>query len=428
MLRRIVWLAMLMAAAVMAQTKAPAPPRDVKAYRLPPDKLKKAIEYARARYRLYFIDAAYGMAVLAGLLALKVAPRLRDAAEGTSRRRIVQAYLFTAPLLLVIDSANLPIAMRWHFLAVKYEQSIQPWPSWFWDWTKGELINMAMAGVLAWILFGIIRRSPRRWWFYFWLAAIPITIFLLFVSPVLIDPLFYRFEPLAQKQPALTAEIGKVVARGGLEIPPGRMFQMNASEKLKSLNAYVTGIGASKRVVVWDTSIQKMDTGEILVMFGHEMGHYVLHHVWLGIGMACVGMLIGLWLSYHGVRWALGRWGARWSIRGVEDWASLPVLLLAAAILGFLGEPLGNSFSRVLEHNADIYGMEVVHGIVPDSPRVAAEEFQTLGEVDLSDPDPSPFIEFWLYDHPSIAERVRFAAEYDPWGQSRAPKYVKEMR
>jgi STE24 endopeptidase len=385
-----------------------------KTYTLPPDKLAKAIEYAAARNRLYFIAVAYGILVLVALLASGVVPRLRNLAESVTRRRILQAYIFAPLLLLAIDTLDLPIGLYGHHLSLKFEQSIQGWGSWFWDWTKGELIVFALAGIAIWVLYGAMRRSPRRWWFYFWLAAVPMVVFLMFIEPLAIEPLFFKFEPLAARQPALVAAIEKVVARGGLVIPPGRMFEMNASQKLKSLNAYVTGIGASKRVVVWDTTIQKMDTGQILFVFGHEMGHYVLGHVWIGIGAALLGILVFLFLAYYAMRWALARYGARWGIRDVSDWASLPVLLLALAVFGFLSEPVSNSFSRMLEHQADIYGLEIIHGIVPNSSEEAAGAFQILGEVSLDDPNPSPFIEFWLYDHPSIGERVRFASEYHP--------------
>jgi STE24 endopeptidase len=396
-----------------------------KTYTLPPDKLAKAIAYATARNWLHFIAAGYGVVMLVAVLAWRLAPRLRNLAESASRRRIVQAYIFAPLLLLGIDILELPLSLYGHHLSLKFEQSIQGWGSWFWDWTKGELLSFALAGVLVWILYGVMRRSPGGWWFYFWLAAVPIVVFLMFIEPVAIEPLFFKFEPLAAKQPALVAEIGKVVARGGLEIPPERMYEMNASEKLKSLNAYVSGIGASKRVVVWDNTIQKMNSGQILFVFGHEMGHYVLGHIWIGIAAASLGILIFLFLAYYTMRWALSRWGARWEIQSMADWASLPVLLLALAVFGFLGEPISSSFSRVLEHNADIYGLEVIHGIVPNSAEEAANAFQILGEVSLDDPYPSPFIEFWLYDHPSITERVRFASEYDPWGAGQAPKYVK---
>jgi STE24 endopeptidase len=389
-----------------------------KTYTLPPDKLAKAIAYATARNWLHFIAAAYGILVLAGVLAWHLAPRLRDLAQSASRRRIVQAYIFAPLLMLIIDVLELPVSLYGHHLSLKFEQSVQGWGSWFWDWTKGELLSFALAGVLVWILYGVIRRSPRRWWFYFWLASVPIVVFLMFIEPLAIEPLFFKFEPLAAKQPALVAEIGKVVARGGLQIPPDRMFEMNASEKLKSLNAYVTGIGASKRVVVWDNTIQKMNTGQILFVFGHEMGHYVLGHIWIGIAAASLGILVFLFVAFHIMRLAM-------PIEAVADWASLPVLLLVLAVFGFLAEPVSSSFSRVLEHNADIYGLEVIHGIVPNSAAEAADAFQILGEVSLDDPHPSPFIEFWLYDHPSIAERVRFASEYDPWAAGQTPRYVK---
>jgi len=150
------------------------------------------------------------------------------------------------------------------------------------------------------------------------------------------------------------------------------------------------------------------------------MGNYVLGHVWIVIAAATVGILIFLFLAYYAMGWALAHWGARWQIRGPDDWASLPVLLLALAVFSFLSEPISNSFSRMLEHNADVYGLEVIHGIVPNSSEEAAEAFQILGEVSLDDPNPSPFIEFWLYDHPSISDRVRFASEYKV-GQALSP-------
>ncbi len=428
-IRRLVLLLVLFSSAAAAQTAPPPPPQEsrqeVKSYSLPPDKLAKAIAYADARNRLHFVSVAWTLLVLGAILAWRVAPRFRDWAERVSRRRIAQAFVFGTLLTLTVDVLTLPVSLYSQHLSLKYAQSIQGWGSWFWDWTKGELIGFVLLGVVLWILYGSIRRSPRRWWFYFWLASIPLFLFLMFITPVMIEPLFYRFEPLAQKQPYLVAEIQKVVARGGLDIPRDRMFEMNASEKMNALNAYVTGIGASKRVVVWDTTIRRMTTPETLFVFGHEMGHYVLGHVWAGIGMACLGSLVFLFLCYHFMHWAVHRWGGRWAIRGVDDWASLPVIALALTVFSFASEPPGSAFSRWMEHNADIYGLEVIHGIVPDAPQAAASAFQILGEVSLSDPNPSPFIEFWLYDHPSVSDRVRFAAGYDPWSRGQPRKYVQ---
>jgi STE24 endopeptidase len=403
----------------------PAPHRDITQYTLPPDKLAKAEDYAAARNRLHFEAVAWGFLVLGGVLTCKLGPRFRNLAERVSQRRLVQAYVFGTALLLTVDVLELPPSIYGHHLSLSFGQSVEGWGAWFWDWTKGELLVLAAAGLVLWILYGAIRRSPRRWWFYFWLASVPMVVAVVFVEPVLIEPLFFRFEPLAKQHPSLAADIQAVAVRGGLAIPENRMFVMNASTKYVAPNAYVTGIGASKRVVVWDTALQQLTTNEVLVVFGHEMGHYVLGHMWIGMAGGFIGSLMVLFLGYHGVRWALKRWGDRWSISGMPDWASLPVLLLAVAILGFLGEPIQNGFSRVLEHDADIYGLEVIHGIVPNAAQVAAHDFQVEGEAWLADPHPSPFIVFWLYDHPPISERLHLAATYDPWDKGQQPRYVK---
>jgi Zn-dependent protease with chaperone function len=305
--------------------------------------------------------------------------------------------------------------MRYHWLAVKYEQSIQPWGSWLGDWAIGESIGLAVSALLVWGFYLLVRWSPRRWWLYGWLASIPLIVFVIFVYPLAIDPLFYRFTPLDRTHPRIVTEIEKVTARGGLDIPRDRMFEMNASSKLKSLNAYVTGIGASKRVVVWDNTLRTMTTGQTLFVFGHEMGHYVLHHVWSGIALSCFGVLV---LLYGGWR-LLPRLGVRF-----DDLGSLPALLLAMTVFDFASTPVVNAITRAQEHNADIYGLEVIHGIVPDPQQAAAQAFQILGEISLADPSPSPFIEFWLYSHPSVTSRVRFAAEYDPWSKGQPRKYV----
>lgn len=388
----------------------------VTTYTLPPDKLEKAIEYARARHRLYFVAVVYGLAVLATFVYAKAGPRYRDWAAKITHRRFFQAFLFAPALLLTLDLLSLPISMRSHWLAVKYEQSVQTWGPWFVDWAKGEAIGLAVAAFLVWLFYEAVRWSPRRWWLWGWLGSIPLTLLAVLVNPLVIDPLFFRFTPLDSTRPELAAEIAKVTARGGLDVPRDRIFQMNASEKYKSINAYVTGIGASKRVVVWDNTITKLTPAQTLFVFGHEMGHYVLRHVWNGIALGALGVLILLYGTYT----VAARKGWR-----IADLGSLPALLLVMAVFDLVSMPVANSITRIQEHNADIYGLEVIHGLVPDSAQAAAQAFQIMGEIGLADPSPSPFVEFWLYSHPSVSSRVRFAAEYDPWSKGLQPKYVR---
>ncbi|HSB07931.1 MAG TPA: M48 family metallopeptidase [Blastocatellia bacterium] len=399
--------------------------QEVKTYTLPPEKYEKAVTYSKMRYWLHFIGVGYALLLLFVILSVRVAPKFRDVAERTSRRRFVQAIVFVPLLLLTFDGLQLPLAAYGQHLAVNYDISVQGWGSWLWDWTKGELVQFIIASILVYILYGVIRRSPRRWWLYFGIASVPILIFLLFISPLVIDPLFNRFEPLQDSQPALVAEIERVMQHGGLDIPRERMFEMKASEKVNALDAYVTGFAGSKRVVVWDTTIAQMTTPQTVFVVGHEAGHYMLGHIPKAIAFFTVLIIVVLFLVHLSLRRALEKRHRKWNVRGLDDWASLPALLLFTYLFFFLAEPGFNTFSRYQEHQADVYGLEVIHGIVPNSSETAAEAFQVLGEVDLADPAPSTLIKVWLYSHPPLGERIVFAREYDPWSTGREPMFVR---
>lgn len=424
------------APAAYAQSPAPAeqtsqPPatsiqkQDPKTYKLSPEKYEKAVAYSRTQYALHFIGAGYSLLLLLIIVALRIAPKYRDWVERVSRRRFVQAIIFVPLLLLTFDVLKLPLDAYQHHLAVRYEISVQAWGSWLWDWTKGELVGFIIASILIYLLYGLIRRSPRRWWLYSGLGSAPLLAFLLFITPLVIDPLFNKFEPLEKTQPALVTDIEKVAQHAGLDIPRDRMFEMKASEKLNAVDAYVTGFAGSKRVVVWDTTINKMTTPQTLFVVGHEMGHYVLGHIPKAIAFVAVLITVMLLLVHLSLSRALARKGREWLVRGMDDWASLPALLLFVYLFFFLAEPVFNSFSRYQEHQSDVYGLEVTHGIIPNSSENAAEAFQVLGEVDLADPDPGAFIKIWLYNHPPLAERLTFAHQYDPWSRGEAPMFVR---
>ena len=414
------------AAAQPATTPAPpAAPQSgqVQGYTLSPAQEAQAVAYARDRHELYFFDVAYGVLVLVFLLLLRVAPAYRNLAERAGAGNFVQTLVFAPLLLLTIDILSLPTAIWGHRLAVKYQLSIQGWGSWIGDWAKGEVIEVTIGVLVIWILYAAIRESPRRWWLYFWLVSIPLIILGAVAEP-LVEPWFYKYEPLANSQPQLAARIEAMTVRAGVQIPESRIFEMNASTKQKALNAYVSGLGGTKRVVVWDTTIRRMTEDEILFVTGHEMGHYVLGHVLDGILFSCGVLLIFLFAAFRMLQWMLGRWGETWAIRGVDDLASLPVLILLLSVFGFLFTPATNGYSRHLEHQADQYGLEVIHGMIPDAPVVAAHSFQVLGEADLEEPNPSTAVKFWFYNHPPLDERMRFAQTYDPWSQGRAPEFV----
>jgi STE24 endopeptidase len=408
-----------------AATASPKLTAPVSQYTLPPDKLAKSAALRTTRLRAFAASSAYGLGLLLLFLYARWAVKFRDLAEHASRRRFVQACIFVPLFIITLSLLNLPPEIYSHHLSLSYGLSVQGWPSWFGDWGKSVALEIVGGTLLIWLMYAIIRRSPRRCWFYFWLATLPIIAFIVFIAPAVLDPMFNQFQPLDQSNPALVTEIEKVVQRGGLAIPRNRMFEMKASAKTNELNAYVTGFGATKRVVVWDTTEQKMTTPQTLFVFGHEMGHYVLGHVWKGMLFFAALLFVLFYLGFRASLWLIRSRGSRWGILNLGDWASLPALILVISVIGFFADPIGNAFSRTIEHHADIYGLEVIHGLVPDSQQAAAQSFQVLGENSLSYPYPNRFLVWWMADHPPICDRVPFAASYDPWSKGESPQFVK---
>jgi Zn-dependent protease with chaperone function len=397
--------------------------KDSTAYTLPPAKLAKAIALDRTRIVLTVAASVWWLLQLWLLLGTGGVARMRDFAAGLAKSRWLQCYVFLGCLLLAVALLNLPLGIYGHWVALRDGLSVQGWSSWLGD--RGKLLGLEWGGLgpMAMLMFWIIRKAPTRWWFWFWIPAAACVVAGVFTAPYVLDPLFNKFEPLAQSDPALVQQLEQVAARGGISIPPERMLLMKASAKSTELNAYVTGFGASKRVVVWDTTVAAATPDEIAILFAHEMGHYALGHVALGTAMTCVALLPFFWLGYHGVNALLRRYGAAWRIPSQQDWGALAILVLVLSTLATIAQPFTNGVSRSIEHNADVYGQEAVHGIVADPQATGRRSFQELGEASLDDPTPHPWFEFWFDTHPPIQFRAAFAEAYDPWAAGEHPKY-----
>jgi Zn-dependent protease with chaperone function len=401
-------------------------------YTLTPERSAQAVALARARRRIYFVDSGWGFLLLIVAVRWQIAPALRDWAARRASSKVIQASIFFPVTLALAEIVGLPAGIAGHSLSLQYGLSVQRWPSWLLDWLKGSILSIVFGALLVALLYRLIKRSPGNWWVYAWLSSVPIVVFLVLITPWLVDPLFFDFKPLAPEYPALAALIERVVTRAAQHIPESRMFVMNASSKLNEMNAYVTGVGASNRIVVWDTTIDRLSTPELLSVFGHEMGHYVLGHVWAGIFFSAATGFFGLFIGSRLVNWTIERWGSRpndprkgWAVQSAADWGSLPVLALIFSVLSFLVTPAANAYSRHIEHQADQYGLEVLHGLVPDAAAATARSFQILGEEDLEEPAPSPAVVFWFYTHPPIRDRIIFANTYNPWSNGQSPEFVK---
>jgi Zn-dependent protease with chaperone function len=405
--------------APVAQT--PAQPASAQAYSLPPAKLAQAITLSHLRTALDIAGSLWGLLVLWLLLSLRWAAGLASWAERLLRRHWMQGLLFFAAFLVVTTLASLPLDAIGHAASRHYGISVQGWGSWLGDVAKSLGLSLLFGAPILLLFNWIVRRSPRRFWLWTWLVSLPLIILSVLASPLL-EPIFNKFEPLAKNHPALVERLETVVARTGTQIAPDRMFLMKASEKSNGLNAYVTGIGSTKRYVMWDTATDRLPDDEILFIFGHESGHYVLNHIPKMLAGMAAGLFFVFWASAAFAAWLARRFGARWQLSGVE--AGIPalasrqgflVLLFALSIASFILQPASNTFSRYFEHQADVYGQEAIHGLVADPQMTAVSAFNHLGEAWLEDPNPSPFIEFWEYNHPSVQSRADFALHYDPW-------------
>jgi STE24 endopeptidase len=410
---------------IVAESQAAAPSP---AYHLPPEKAAKAKALGKIRTAIHFGSEFWELALLGMILASGMAARLGRWAERKTSKGWLQGLLFSAVLVLLVFVAELPPGAIGHWFSLKYGISVQGWGSWAGDELKTMLLSVPLEALVLLLVWGLMHWgwSRRFWWIWLWAGAVPVMVAVVFLIPQIVDPLFNEFEPLAKTHPALVVELEKVVARTGSGIPADRMFLMKASEKSNGLNAYVTGLGATKRVVVWDTTADRMPVDQILFTFGHESGHYVLNHIPKGMTLGAVGLffLFGLTVWLGG--WLVRRFGVAWGVAQLKSLPGLAVLLLALSFWQFATEPVSSFGSRYVEHEADIYGQEAMHGIVADPQATAVAAFNTLGEAYLDDPEPNPFVEWWSYDHPSLKNRAEFAAQYDPWKPGGQPRFFSK--
>lgn len=410
-----------------AAASAPATPTAVQpatttTYTLPSEKLAQARMLGRIRTALSLAGSAWGLAFLWILLASGWAARLSVWSQGVAKRRWLQGLLFFAIFLLISTLADLPLDLIGHAVSRHYGISVQGWGSWTGDLAKGLALSLLLGAPLMLLFNGIVRRLPRFYWIVLWAVAVPLMLASIFAAPLIIDPLFNKYEPLMAHHAPLVAKLETVVARTGNNIPPERMFLMKASAKSNGLNAYVTGIGASKRYVMWDTATDRLPDDEILFIFGHESGHYVLNHIPKMIALTVVLLLLIFWacalFSRKMIACKAARWGFAENLEGVAPAATRPgflVLLFMLSIVSLILQPASNAISRHYEHEADVYGQEAIHGLVADPQGTAVSAFNHLGEAWLEDPAPNPVVEFWEYNHPSVKRRAEFAAHYNPW-------------
>ena len=371
-------------------------PNDVR----PPAVTPAMRRYSRNRDILYFVGTAYGMGMLWGVLASGLSARLRTIAERLHWARFWTLLVYYALLTLALAVIGFPLAFySGYWLEHQYGLSSQSFGGWLADRTKSEAVGLAINVPVLWLVFRLIKKSPRRWALWLWGALIPLLAFGIFLEPVLIEPLFNKFTPLPSGP--LRTQIHALAAQAG--IPDAPISVADESRRTNTTNAYVTGIGSTARIVIWDTTLKQLPDDEIVGIVGHEMGHYVEKHILWGFAASVLALLVALPLAQKVIEWLMRRCGPRWRLRGLDDFATIPVFLLTVSLLSFLADPLTNGASRYIEHRADAYGLRVTH----NGPAMA-RAFVFFARHDLQEPYPPPFVKFWMDTHPPLGERIDF--------------------
>ena len=398
-------------AAVAAPSPAPADTGAVPV----PQATEKAVRYFRGNTVLWAVGILWGLLLPAFALFTGLSARVRDFARRTGRTWFFTVAIYGIVITVLAFVAGLPLAWYGDFVREHaYGLSNQTFGKWMGDSLKGLAIGLVVVALVLWMPYLLLRKSPRRWWLWTGLGAMPLLVLVIFISPLWIDPMFNRFGPM--EDPRLESRILALAERAGIE--GGRVYQVDKSVDTDAVNAYVTGFGGSKRIVLWDTILRKLDERELLFVMGHEMGHYVLHHVLMSLVLSAGLILVSLYSVHRLSGWFIARWKHRFGFDRMDDVASYPLLVLIVSLVSLVITPIPLAYSRWAEHEADRFALELTrdnHG--------GATAFAKLQQENLAVPYHGTLYKLWHDDHPPIGERIDFINVYRPWAQGQPLKY-----
>jgi Zn-dependent protease with chaperone function len=385
-----------------------------------PEPSEKALSYYRSGIVLWIVNVIWGLLIPALFLFTGFSARIRDWAKRIGRWWFFVIGVYAAIFLIINFAIDFPLSFYQGFVREHaYGLSNQTFGKWFGDEITGLVIGIVVGFLVLWVPYLLLKKSPRRWWLYTGLLAIPFLTLSILVAPIWIDPLFNKFGPMQNKE--LETKILQLADRAGIE--GGRVYEVAKSEDTKTVNAYVTGFGATKRIVLWDTIIAKLNEDELLFVMGHEMGHYVLGHVWKSILFFSLLIIVTLYAIHRTAGWLITRYQGRFGFTELSDIASLPLIILLFSAYFLIISPIALAYSRHNEHEADRFGLEITR-----NNHAAATAFVKLQEENLAVPRPNILVKLWQASHPPLGERIDFANEYRPWERGEPLRYAHLFR
>lgn len=362
-----------------------------------PAEQARAHRHARQGRLLLLGSLLYEAALLVGVLLLGVTRWLARVTAPVSGWIPALAVVFG---ILTLGSFLLTLPLDYYagfIFPHQYGLSNQTPLAWLREHLLASGIGILTGFPLILLFYGLLRRAPHTWWLWTAAASAPVSLFLLLIEPVFIAPLFNKFTPL--RDPELRREILAMAHKQG--IPANEVFQMDASRQSNAVNAYVNGIGPTQRIVLYDTLLKYFSPDEIKFIMAHEMGHYVLGHIRLGILVSIAGTLVGGFVLYLASGLLLRRWGAQLAVHSLAEPAAYPLLLALGMALSLLAMPLANAFSRHLERQADRFAVHVY-----PHPAASISAFHKLARLNVAEENPPRWAEILLASHPSISERI----------------------
>ncbi|HEY0454863.1 MAG TPA: M48 family metallopeptidase [Verrucomicrobiae bacterium] len=380
-----------------------------------PEATPKALSFYRQSNVIWCIRTFGGLLVPLVFLFTGVSARMASTARGLGRLWYFSLVIYLAGFLAINFLISLPLDYYWGFHKVhQFGLSNQTFLKWFTDYLKNLLVSFCVAAAFLWCPYWLLKKFPRRWWIFTAAAAIPFMFFMALLKPVFVDPLFNTFGPMHNQ--ALGQRILGLAEQAGIH--GSRVYEVNKSVDTKTVNAYVTGFLGTKRIVLWDTLLTKLNDDEVLFVMGHEMGHFVLNHVVRGILFSSVLVLVALYGLQQTARELIRRFKLSWGFDELHDMASLPLIIFLVQLFSFVLTPIGLAYSRHIEHEADRFGLELTRNNY-----AAGTGFVKLSVENLSNPRPGPFFVIWRSSHPPIADRITFMNSYRPWERGEPLKY-----
>ncbi|WNF35829.1 M48 family metallopeptidase [Bacillaceae bacterium IKA-2] len=366
------------------------------------EQLILAKDFSKWRNVIYFIDTPFEWLIYLFVLIFGLSHLFSQWSKQLVRYRFVYTGLYVILLASFSWIATFPLSYFSYSISTKFGISVQSFESWMKDQLISFWIGAIILTVIAYVIMLLVSKSPKKWWLYTWLLSIPFTIFLMFIQPVVIDPLYHDFYPIQDK--LLEQDILRLAQEA--DIPADRVYEVKMSDKTNGLNAYVTGIGANLRIVLWDTTLMSLKREEVLFVMAHEMGHYHLNHLPLLLLGSLLASFVGLYITSKLYTLTINNLGSNLALKR-NDLAALPIILLIFSLLSFVASPVSNLISRTYEYESDRYAL----GLTNDADAAIAT-FHKLSVEGLADFNPPTFIKILRFTHPPMVERITHIREY----------------